>query len=31
MERTFGWRTRWRLNRNYEQTLSSNRAVVQMT
>lgn len=31
VERTFGWLTRWRrLNRNYEHTLSSSRAVVQV-
>jgi putative transposase len=31
VERTFGWLTRWRrLNRNYEQTLQSSRAVVQV-
>ncbi len=31
VERTFGWLTRWRrLNRNYEHTLSSSRAVVQI-
>lgn len=31
VERTFGWFTRWRrLNRNYEHTLSSSRAVVQV-
>ena len=31
VERTFGWLTRWRrLNRNYEHTLESSRAVVQI-
>lgn len=31
VERTFGWLTRWRrLNRNYEHTLASARAVVQV-
>jgi len=31
VERTFGWLTRWRrLNRNYEHTLASSRAVVQV-
>lgn len=31
VERTFGWLTRWRrLNRNYEHTLESSRAVVQV-
>ena len=31
VERTFGWLTRWRrLNRNYEHTLPSSRAVVQV-
>ena len=31
VERTFGWLTRWRrLNRNYEHTLDSARAVVQV-
>ena len=31
VERTFGWLTRWRrLNRNYEHTLASGRAVVQV-
>jgi transposase len=31
VERTFGWLTRWRrLNRNYEHTLASSRAVVQI-
>jgi len=31
VERTFGWRTRWRrLNRNYEHTLAGSRAVVQV-
>jgi putative transposase len=31
VERTFGWLTRWRrLNRNYEHTLTSARAVVQV-
>ena len=31
IERTFGWLTRWRrLNRNYEHTLESSRAVVQI-
>src|SRR5262249_36814932 len=31
VERTFGWLTRWRrLNRNYEHTLDSSRAVVQI-
>jgi putative transposase len=31
VERTFGWWTRWRrLNRNYEHTLESSRAVVQV-
>lgn len=31
VERTFGWLTRWRrLNRNYEHTLPSGRAVVQV-
>jgi transposase len=31
VERTFGWLTRWRrLNRNYEHTLTSSRAVVQV-
>lgn len=31
VERTFGWLTRWRrLNRNYEHTLGSSRAVVQV-
>lgn len=31
VERTFGWLTRWRrLNRNYEHTLESARAVVQI-
>lgn len=31
VERTFGWLTRWRrLNRNYEHTLPSARAVVQV-
>ena len=31
VERTFGWLTRWRrLNRNYEHTLASGKAVVQV-
>ena len=31
VERTFGWLTRWRrLNRNYEHTLASSKAVVQV-
>lgn len=31
VERTFGWLTRWRrLNRNYEHTLASSRAIVQI-
>ena len=31
VERTFAWLTRWRrLNRNYEHTLASSRAVVQI-
>lgn len=31
VERTFGWLTRWRrLNRNYEHTLASSRAIVQV-
>jgi transposase len=31
VERTFGWLTRWRrLNRNYEHTLESGRAIVQV-
>jgi transposase len=31
VERTFGWLTRWRrLNRNYEHTLGSSRAIVQV-
>ena len=31
VERTFGWLTRWRrLNRNYEHTLESSRAIVQI-
>ncbi len=31
VERTFGWLTRWRrLNRNYEHTLESSKAVVQV-
>ena len=31
VERTFGWLTRWRrLNRNYEHSLASSRAVVQV-
>lgn len=31
VERTFGWLTRWRrLNRNYEHTLASSEAVVQI-
>jgi putative transposase len=31
VERTFGWLTRWRrLNRNYEHTAESSRAVVQV-
>jgi len=31
VERTFGWLTRWRrLNRNYEHTLASGRAAVQV-
>jgi transposase len=31
VERTFGWLTRWRrLNRNYEHTIESSRAVVQI-
>lgn len=31
VERTFGWLTRWRrLNRNYEHTLASSRAAVQV-
>lgn len=31
VERTFGWLTRWRrLNRNYEHTLESSRAIVQV-
>ena len=31
VERAFGWLTRWRrLNRNYEHTLASSRAVVQV-
>lgn len=31
VERTFGWLTRWRrLNRNYEHTVESSRAIVQV-
>jgi len=30
VERTFGWLTRWRLSRNYEHTLASSKAVVQV-
>jgi transposase len=31
VERTFGWLTRWRrLNRNYEHTVASSRAIVQI-